>query len=396
LRHASVIGPEFSRPVLERTLKPGALLQGSLESLQAFGLIQQTRVLPESAYRFKHALTQEVAYESLLLHQRKALHQAVGQAIEQLYGDRLEEHLELFAHHFSQAQDWPKAAGYAQQSAEKARSLSRFSEALSMTEFAECWLAKATEGCENKKTLIEILLQEERLCETLGLRDRQQSLIDRIVALIDPAADQVLLAQAYIRQGELCTLLAKFDEAERFLRDSLGIRQSLTDSIGERDALRSMGFLYWHQERYQDSIDSIKRAIAIDKTLDDQAGYAQDLTNLGSVLRGSGAPREALPYLEEALQINEVIRREFNVYTMEMIANVYRDLGDLDKAMAYYQKVYNTPTGHRMYLQQTFPLKAMANLYWDQGDRESSIRLAHELVSSTRRLNIKLELARAL
>src|SRR5262249_46141836 len=67
-----------------------------------------------------------------------------------------------------------------------------------------------------------------------------------------------------------------------------------------------------------------------------------------------------------------------------------------DKAMAYYQKVYNTPTGHRMYLQQTFPLKAMANLYWDQGDRESSIRLAHELVSSTRRLNIKLELARAL
>src|SRR5262249_7146508 len=59
-------------------------------------------------------------------------------------------------------------------------------------------------------------------------------------------------------------------------------------------------------------------------------------------------------------------------------------------------KVYNTPTGHRMYLQQTFPLKAMANLYWDQGDRESSIRLAHELVSSTRRLNIKLELARAL
>jgi tetratricopeptide (TPR) repeat protein/class 3 adenylate cyclase len=396
LRHASVIGPEFSRPVLERTLKSTTPLQGALESLQAFGLIQQTRVLPEAVYRFKHALTQEVAYESLLLHQRKALHQAVGQAIELRYGDRLEEQLELLAHHFSQAQDWAKAAGYARQSAEKARSLSRFSEALTMIELAESWLVKLPDSLENRKTLTEILLQEERICETLGLRERQQSLIDRIISHIDPA-DQVLLAQAYIRQGELCTLLGHFDEAERFLRDSLTMRQSLTDAAGERDALRSMGFLYWHQERYEESIGCIKRAIAIDKTLDDPAGYSQDLTNLGSVLRGSGAASQALPYLEEAMQINESMRRQFfNVYTMEIIANVYRELGEPDKAMAHYQKAYNTATQHRMQLQQTFTLKAMANLFWDHGDSESSIRMTNELVSSTRSLNIKLELAQAL
>jgi serine/threonine protein kinase/tetratricopeptide (TPR) repeat protein len=396
LRHASVIGPEFSRPVLERTLKPSGPLQGSLESLQAFGLIQQTRVLPEAAYRFKHALTQEVAYESLLLHQRKSLHQAVGQAMEQMYGDRLEERLELLAHHFSQAQDWARAVGYARQSAEKARSLSRFSEALSMIELAECWLANLPEDPENKKALTEILLQEERLCETLGLRERQQSLIDRIVSHIDPA-DQVMLAQAYIRQGELCTLLSRFDEAERFLTDSLTIRQSLNDAGGERDALRSMGFLYWHQERYEESIDRIKRAIAIDKALEDRAGYAQDLTNLGSVLRGSGAASQALPYLEEAVQINEEMGRQFfNVYTMEIIANVYRGLGESDKATAHYQKAYDTATQYRMHLQQTFTLKVMANLLWDQGESEGSIRMATELVSLTRRLNIKRELAQSL
>src|SRR5262249_4936788 len=312
--------------------------------------------------------------------------------------DRLEEHLELLAHHFSQAQDWVKAARYAQQSAEKARSLSRFSEALSMIELAESWLVKAPEGPEDtKKLLIEILLHEERLCETLEFRERQQSLIDRIISDIDPMADQVLLAQAYIRQGELCTLLGQFDAAERFLKDSMTIRQSLTDAVGERDALRSLGFLYWHQERYDESIKCIKNAISIDKALDDPAGYAQDLTNLGSVLRGSGAGNEAVPYLEEALQINEGMGREFfNVYTLEIMANVWRDLGEPDKAMAHYRKAFSTATQHRMYLQQTFTLKAMANLLWDWGDSEGSIQMSNELVSLTRRLSIKRELAQSL
>jgi serine/threonine protein kinase/tetratricopeptide (TPR) repeat protein len=397
LRHASVIGPEFSRPVLERTLRSKDRLQESLESLQALGLIQQTRVLPEAAYRFKHLLTQEVAYDTLLLHQRKTLHQAAGDAIELLYVDRLEEQLELLAHHFSQAQDWAKAVQYARQSAEKARSLSRYWEALSMIELAEGWLLKLPETPENQKTLLDMLLQEERLCETLELRERQQSLIDRIVSNIDPAADRALLAQAYVRQGELRTLLCRFDEAEYFLQYSLATWQSLTDTVGERDALRSIGFLYWRQERYEESIDCIKRAIAIDKALDDPAGYAQDLTNLGSVLRGSGAASQALPYLEEALQINEGIGRQFfNVYTLEMIANVYRDLGEPDKAMEHYRKVYTTETQHPMHLQRTFPLKAMANLLWDQGESEDAIQVTHELVSLTRRLNIKRELAQAL
>ncbi|MCI0418775.1 MAG: AAA family ATPase, partial [Acidobacteria bacterium] len=106
LRHASVIGREFGRPVLERMLKNKARIPRSLEELQALGLIQQIRVLPEAAYRFKHVLTQEVAYDSLLAHQRKSLHEAAGQVIEELYHDRLEEQVELLAHHFSRAENW--------------------------------------------------------------------------------------------------------------------------------------------------------------------------------------------------------------------------------------------------------------------------------------------------
>ena len=63
-------------------------------------LIQQIRVIPEAEYLFKHVITQEVTYETLLKQKRKELHGLVGQAIEELYADRLEEFYEMLAFHY--------------------------------------------------------------------------------------------------------------------------------------------------------------------------------------------------------------------------------------------------------------------------------------------------------
>ena len=69
---------------------------------------------------FKHALTQDVAYASLLVQRRKELHGLIGLAIEELYADRLPEHYEMLAHHFSLADDWARALDYLLKAAEKA------------------------------------------------------------------------------------------------------------------------------------------------------------------------------------------------------------------------------------------------------------------------------------
>ena len=70
---------------------------------------------------FKHALTHDVAYESLLVQRRKQLHRTIGLAIEELYADRLAEHYETLAHHFHRAEDWPRAFEYLVKAADKAR-----------------------------------------------------------------------------------------------------------------------------------------------------------------------------------------------------------------------------------------------------------------------------------
>jgi predicted ATPase len=105
LRTASVIGREFARRILDRISISRDQLAQSLETLKVLELIQQIQVVPEAAYVFKHVLTQEVTYETLLLQKRKELHGLVGQAIEDLYQERIEEQVNLLYHHFNLAEN---------------------------------------------------------------------------------------------------------------------------------------------------------------------------------------------------------------------------------------------------------------------------------------------------
>src|SRR5262249_42313064 len=111
-------------------------LEGVLRELQALEIIYEQGLVPEPAYIFKHAVIQDVAYHSLLMQRRKALHRAVGEAIEELYQDRLEEHYTELAHHFTQGEVWEKALVYCRQAGEKAMARSAHREAVGYFERA--------------------------------------------------------------------------------------------------------------------------------------------------------------------------------------------------------------------------------------------------------------------
>jgi predicted ATPase len=88
-------------------------LRESLEALIRFDIVLPVEGHPGTEYMFKHVLTQQVAYSTVLLQQRKVLHGLVGNAIEELYRHRLQELVNLLHHHFSLAEDW-KAIHYAE------------------------------------------------------------------------------------------------------------------------------------------------------------------------------------------------------------------------------------------------------------------------------------------
>jgi class 3 adenylate cyclase/pimeloyl-ACP methyl ester carboxylesterase len=121
LQIASVIGREFTARLVERVSAIEREAPKILGELRAVELIYEKSVYPELAYMFKHALTHDVAYESLLKQRRRALHRRVGEVIEELYSDRLPEFYETLAWHFTQGEVWTKAVDYLLKSTDKAR-----------------------------------------------------------------------------------------------------------------------------------------------------------------------------------------------------------------------------------------------------------------------------------
>jgi class 3 adenylate cyclase/tetratricopeptide (TPR) repeat protein len=117
---ASVIGREFAVRLLQRISDLGEKVHALVDELRAVELVYEKSPHPELAYMFKHALTHDVAYESILVQRRKVLHRLIGTTIEELYADRLAEHYETLALHFTRGEAWEKALHYHELAAEKA------------------------------------------------------------------------------------------------------------------------------------------------------------------------------------------------------------------------------------------------------------------------------------
>jgi tetratricopeptide (TPR) repeat protein len=112
LQLAAVIGKSFLYRILESITEAERELDAHLAQLQRVDLVREKTRRPELEYIFKHSLTQEAAYGSLLVERRREFHLKVGEAIEHLFADRVEDLLGLLAHHFFRAEELEKAGDY--------------------------------------------------------------------------------------------------------------------------------------------------------------------------------------------------------------------------------------------------------------------------------------------
>jgi len=387
LRVASVIGREFTRGVLGEVVDHVEELPASLERLKSSGLVQQIGVVPEPSYRFKHALTQEVAYDSLLEHQRTALHASVGAAIERRHAARLDEHAERLAYHFSRAEQWLQAVQYGTLAADRAMGLSQSTEALNTLERVLAWVLRLDEDAARRDLQADVMLRQERLSEMLGLRERQLEIADTLISMLAPYGASAKLVQVYLRQGDAFTLLNRFEAAERSLQTALRIASEREDRLGVRSALRSIAFLRSHEGRHADALEKIEEVLAIGRAIGDTRSEAGDLATLGNVLRASGQPERALEVLEAALERTEIsANSERYGYLLNVVGTVHRDLGHLDEALEYYRR-----TAPYMSLPHyaSFTLPAVAHIQLQQGQIEQALATAREAVE----LNLKARYA---
>ncbi|PKN64264.1 MAG: guanylate cyclase [Deltaproteobacteria bacterium HGW-Deltaproteobacteria-15] len=194
LQAASVIGREFEVDLLGCVNRRGQELISGLSELQGLEFVHMKSGSPEPAYFFKHALTQEVAYNSLLIAKRKEIHQRIGDAIEELYPNRLEEFYEVLAAHYSKGQSLEKAARYIRLSAEKALKSNSLWVALRLYKELLALLDQEHEADERKKEKIEVLVSMIPILRGLGFPEDPADILQEGARLCKGVQDKRSMA----------------------------------------------------------------------------------------------------------------------------------------------------------------------------------------------------------
>jgi tetratricopeptide (TPR) repeat protein len=174
---------------------------------------QLMRQLPEeeSAYSFRHALTQEAAYESLLHKTQREIHRAVAQAFEQLYAGDLEAYAALLAHHYERAGDDAKSAQYAQQAGDVQYGLGAHPEAQAHYDQALQALARLPDDEENRRLRVDLVVKvasvsfaSESPEKILARLAEAESIVLRLVSGPEqPRDDRLRLARLYSWMGRI-------------------------------------------------------------------------------------------------------------------------------------------------------------------------------------------------
>jgi predicted ATPase/class 3 adenylate cyclase len=190
LQTLAVLGREFPLGLVRRvTLKPTDELEHRLSRLQAAEFIYEQPAFPEAEYIFKHALTQEVAYNALLVERRKLLHERAGEALESMFAEQLDDHLDELAHNYGRSDNVGKAVEYLGRAGQQALQRSAYSDAVSSLSAGLNLIQKLKESPER--------IQRELLLHLAIAR--------ALFAVKGFAAPEVELA--YTRARELCERL---------------------------------------------------------------------------------------------------------------------------------------------------------------------------------------------
>ncbi len=210
---ASVIGREFAFRILRTITGMREELKSHLLNLQGLEFISEKQLFPELEYIFKHALTQEVAYNSLLHKRRKEIHEKIGRAIEEIYPDRLEEYYELLAYHYMRSDNTEKALEYLDRANQKAAKVSAMEEAKAYFDKAMELLDSLPETELNQRRRISLLEKQWSVFMLLFKYPEYYDLLTRYEPVALRSDSQELLGMFYARMAMCEFWFGDFDQA---------------------------------------------------------------------------------------------------------------------------------------------------------------------------------------
>jgi ATP/maltotriose-dependent transcriptional regulator MalT len=424
---AAVIGERFDFGLLREVAAEDE--PSLLQALKA--LIATQLLFEESAdqFVFRHALTREAVYASIMQRERRAMHQTIGETLERSAGARVDAPAAPLAYHFYQAQVWQKAMGYSQRAGEQAQALyapreavTHFSRALEAAqrlgapppgaclrgraqmyevlgefEYARADYEAALESARREENRID----EWQLLIDLGLlwqsRDlpRAGEYYARALELANMLGDSSILARTLNRMGNWHFNRGSAGEALPFHQEALALFRRLDDRRGMAQTMDLLGIVSYQLGEIVQGAAYLEQAVLILRELDDRQGLVNALANLtvraitDTEVLGDIDYIQLTDLSDEALEI----ARSFNWYQGELLALMQgaislehageygRALERLARASSMAEESRNRESFARLHLVFGATLSGLLALTEARQHFETGLKLVQELGS---------------
>jgi tetratricopeptide (TPR) repeat protein len=387
LQLAAVIGREFTHRLLDRLADIQGRTEPYLQELKALELIHERRLYPELAYMFKHALTQDVAYNSLLVQRRQELHRLIGQAIEELYADRLAEQYEVLAYHFAKGEEWARALAYFCQAAEKATQAFATREAVALYDQALEAVGHLGNAVD-AETLMTIHQARANLYHILSDYTRAWAEGERLLALARQAGDREREARALAEMGRASVRVHNFDRGLAEAYQAIAIAREVDAKPVIASGYYTSIVLHTATGRLDKGEEEIDLVLTISRAGSDVVHQSLALTFAGRLKNWRGEYAEALPLQAEGLRL----AREHNLLLPLLFGCFHSGLaltgkGAYDEALARLEegRVLSEKVGSEFW-QHRF-LNSLGWLLMECGDLDRALDLNRRGAERARQRN---------
>ncbi len=402
LQAASVIGKDVPLVLLEAIADMSEdEARRNLAILQAGDFLQELRLFPSMEYTFRHALIQEVAYDTILRDRRRTLHARVMEALERVHADRPGEQVESLALHALRGEVRHKAVSYLRQAGAKAAARGVNREAVGFLEQALAALSHLPDSLERAQQAIDLRLDLRPPLLQMGQLERVLTLSQEAEAMAQKLGDEPRLARVYTYLANYHYLKGEPDLAIEYGERCLQIGEAAQDRSLQALARGYLGSSYHAQGRLREAervlrqnLEALGAAPSDGAALQNPISFVSSAAWLAFIYADLGEFDVAIECLDRASRAAEAAGHPY----LQAIAQTFAGLlhlrrGRLDEALPLLKQSVDTCCEKGLDVWYPIPASLLGLARVRLGQVADGLQLLEEGVSRTAALGVRAHLA---
>jgi class 3 adenylate cyclase/tetratricopeptide (TPR) repeat protein len=382
LRTGSIIEREFSHELIQKvTGLPEQQLLSDLSTLRDSELLYERGIYPNITYIFKHALTREVVYDTMLTKRKKKLHEEIGNAIEKLHKNNLSEHYVVLAEHYFLSENYVKVVEYSKLASRKAEKAALINDAIAQTRKRITSLERLpqTEDVQRKVIdsrtalglygiqmnyhdeaqeaigpIIDLAVKldyKRRLCQIytvlganyLFVEDdclKALKVLEEALQISEEVNDAVTAIFASYWFGVALSCNCEFEKSAHYIQKALDINMAFTILWGIAAIKSDMSyFIYYLPGKIDLAYQTSREAVRIAEECGDILAKAFSYPLHGGSCYGKGFLEDAEKHLLKALEFTERVNHHLrNGITHIFLGEIYFEMGDFPRSKGHYER----------------------------------------------------------